>query len=341
MILSNKEIARQLGISATAVSLARNNRPGVSQETRAKVMHLLNDSISQTLNSVDTTGLASPILFIIHKKHGRIIIEKPFFSELLSVVQLEASRYAYPLQVMYYLPEQNIELFIHQIKQTPCSGIILLATEMDEEDLTHYAQLNCPLILLDSRFDFAPYNSVTIDNAVGIMQGMQYAYAMGHRDIGYLRSSTPINNFAHRYDGYLKGKRILGLENRNTPEIFLGCSIETAYADMKKYLSNKDLQTLPSIFLCDLDYIAIGAVKALKEAGYSIPEDISILGFDDVPSAEIVEPALSTLRVNQEPLGKFTIQRLIQIMEQPGNYYSNTQVSVQLVERQSVRRLPV
>ncbi len=336
--IKNKEIAEILGISTTAVSLAINNKPGVSEETREKVLAILAENVreQQVFNNENLGNL----LLIIHKKHGQIIIDKPFFADLIESVQTTALKYNFSLELSHYNSSQNIEEYIEGLMNKDISGIVLLATEMLPEDLMYYRKLRIPIVLLDSLFEMENYDCVTIDNTASIVQACKYVYDLGHRDIGYLQSSVYINNFRDRYDGFANAIRRLNIEKYNHPVISLPCSIETAYIQMKEFFKKmpEDFK-MPTCFLSDLDYISIGAMRALKEAGYRIPEDISMFGFDDVAVCEVCMPKLTTIRVNRKDIGGIAVDTLVRRIENPHDYCVSIQVSSEMIVRESVIRI--
>lgn len=336
--IKNKDIAEMLGISTTAVSLALNDKPGVSEETKRKVFAILAEREAGQKESRNIS--AGKILMVMHKKHGQIIIEKPFFSDLIESVQTTALKNKYTLEVSHYNTSLNLQDYVDTLAKKDIAGIVLLATEMVEEDLKYYQRLNVPIVLLDSMFEMDPYDSVSLDNTLSIIHACEYVYRMGHRNIGYLQSSVYINNFRDRMDGFCNAIRRFGLEEYDHPVIPLHCSIEKAYSDMKMFLSNlPDGFQMPTCFLSDLDYIAVGAMRALEEAGYRIPEDISMFGFDDVSVCEVCTPKLTTIRVNRKDIGAIAVETLVKRIENPHNYYVSIQVSGELVERDSIIRI--
>lgn len=346
MKLKNKDIAKILGISTTAVSLAINNKPGVSAETRRKVYELLNSSLQQEASVINqenkNSGMRDPLIVMcVHKKHGEIINDKPFFSELIETAQQTCMAHHYMFSIVNYSVGQDISSYMHYLKSMEPYGLVIVATEMDIEDLEYYKALNIPMVLIDSTFDLEEFDSVSLDNSAAIYKTMHYARNLGHMNIGYLASSVTINNFRHRMDGFLKGLRDFGLEDYNHPVISLPPDTEKAREAMSLFLdSPPEAFAMPTIFLSDLDYIALGAMQALKEHGYRIPDDVSIIGFDDVMASALSEPPLTTIRVNHGTIAGIAVKILIDNLAEPNKtFFSTIQVSSQFIIRDSVRRL--
>ncbi len=342
MRLKNKDIAEQLGISTTAVSLALNGRPGVSEATRRKVLELINDSTSEAIQTLNEETESAPrsILMSVHKKHGVIINDKPFFSDIVEAAQQELLKQNYNMILSHYVPNQNLAQYIQYIKGLPISGIIVMATEIDEEDLSYYKKLDIPMMLLDGTFDLENIDSVALDNQTAIFRAFDYAVKMGHRKIGYLKGATFINNFGHHMDGFRKGINAYHLEDEIHPVITLPCDVQGAYREMNKFLDNlpKGFE-MPTVFLADLDYIALGAMSALKEHGYKIPDDISMIGYDDVATSAVSEPPLTTTRVNHSDIGKFAAMILMKRIAEPYSCNITMQISSELIIRESVKQL--
>ena len=337
--LKNKEIAEMLGISTAAVSLALNNKPGVSEETRGRVKALVNQGLANAPHIAPVTP-GSSLMFVIHKRSGAIVIDKPFFSDLLESVQVEAARLHFSLTVFHYFPTMDLNDFVSALNEQRAIGAILLATEMQEDDLAAYKRLKIPFILVDGAFDYESYDSVTIDNRVAMMRVVAYAHKLGHRSIGYLKSNVFINNFGHRYAGYLSAVRHFALDPDTCLEIPLSPSIEQSYLEMKQFLSQRGPSLpLPTCFVSDLDYIAIGAMNALKESGYRIPEDVSIIGFDDVVASAACDPPLTPVRVNRNDIGRIASNILLERILMQRLYTTNTQISSDLIIRNSVKKL--
>ena len=339
MRLRNIDIAKKLSISTTAVSLALNNKPGVSDETRQKVLELVRQNAEKSFGSYNPKPYQpnGSLLFSIHKRHGEVINDKPFFSDLVATAQQEAMRSNYTLLLANYLPGQDLQQYINYIRSLPICGLVIMATELLKDELLFYQQLNLPIVLLDASIDLINIDSVELDNQMAMYRAVDYAYRMGHRSIGYLQGDPFIQNFGHHQDGYWNGLRKYGLLEEHHPILTLPCSIQGAYHKMKALLASSEPAQLPTLFIAELDYLALGAMQAFREAGYHIPDDISFIGYDDVPASSISQPPLTTNRVNKLDSGRLAVERLIRRIEHPSEGFTTTQVSSELISRQSVK----
>lgn len=154
-----------------------------------------------------------------------------------------------------------------------------LLSACERPDLRHpEPRLGVPIVLLDNRFPTKSLDSVVIDNTWGAWSAVHYLTGMGHRDIGYLHSTTEIRNFLERQEGYLSAMRSTGTMDVDPMHtiVSVGSTVESAYADMSAYLDEDPY--LPTAYFADNDIIASSCIRALEDHGYSVPEDISVVG---------------------------------------------------------------
>ena len=342
MRLKNKDIAKMLGISVTAVSLAINGKPGVSEETRRKVLELVADSGKRALEDAqrrsDDRGC---VAFVVHKAHGAVINENQFFSNLVEMVQCEAQALGFSLTISHYLPSQSFDAHLEYLKNLAVDGLLIQATELDERALDGYLSLGVPTVLLDGYFDLVPVTAVTLDDQTSIYRALAYAVEKGHTDIGFLAGVPRVKNFEHHLDGFWKGIRDYKLEGAEHPVIELGCTFEESWRDMSSFLANKPKGfRMPTCFLADLDNIALGAMRALKDAGYRIPDDVSVIGYGNTGVATISEPPLTTTQIEMYESGRLAMSLLSERIRNPQNAVITTaMVASTLVERKSVKDL--
>lgn len=333
-----KDIAEKLGVSTSTVSLVLNNKPGVSEKTRQKVLKLAKElGYSTNLLSKPALKNQKNIRFIIYKKHGMVVSDTPFFSELIEGIDQKARDEGFNLIISYINEQEENQMEILRIlKDNPPSGILLLATEMQREDLIPFKSLGLPLVVLDSNFSSEKIDTIIINNTEAAYEATQYLITNGHQDIGYLRSSFWINNFDERKVGFLRALSENGLKFNKKFVFHLEPTLDGAYRDMQNTLALQPPPLLPTAFFADNDIIAIGALRALKDNGYRIPEDISLIGFDNMPFCEITNPSLSTVNVYKRRMGIIALKRLIERIENELVESIKIEINTELVERKSV-----
>ncbi len=166
---------------------------------------------------------------------------------------------------------------------------------------------------------------------------MEYLIRKGHRQIGYLRGSFRIKAFSYRSIGYRRAMSRHGLPVQPDDIITLGTTTESAYRDMITRLEENG--RLPTAFFADNDVIALGAMRALQEKGYRVPQDVSIIGFDNIPFGEISSPRLTTIHVFKQEMGEIAVRRLTDHINLGSTVKTKIQVCTEFVERESVRDL--
>lgn len=310
MKITAKQIALQAGVSPATVSLVMHGKPGVSENVRRRVLEIARAAGYQ-LDPLRPPATSGILQLVIYKRHGRVIADEPFFNVLIEGIMAQASAMGYHLSVSYFYGSQPAQEQIHSIQSLKCAGVILLATEMHTADMAPFAALTCPLVVVDNFFPELKYDYITINNLNGAWLAVKYLIDLGHTRIGYLHSKVDIRNFRERHSGYLSACHLLEEEAARDAArriLRVGPSLEEAAADMEEYLATEPL--LPTAFFADNDRIAAGCCKALQANGYLIPQEVSIIGFDDSSISEYMNPPLTTMRVQKQRMGTLAVERL-------------------------------
>lgn len=338
MKLKSKDIAKQLGVSPATVSLVLNNKPGISEETRNRIIQYLEENGYHTAKlHASRSGVQNTIQFVVYKKHGKVVSDTPFFSDLIESIHHSARSAGYNLHLIY-IDEKKDDIFsiLSMIKQSHTSSLLILATEMYAQDIAPFRQLNIPILLLDSQFESQDLNTVCINNSDGLYKAVQYLSDLGHKEIGYLHSNVWIYNFEQRMLRLRQHAAEKGIFLKEENLFSLEPTVEGAYKDMKHLLAKK--KNVPPALFADNDIIAFGAIRALKEEGFSIPADVSIIGFDDTPFCELLDPKLTTIRVFKDQMGTIAVKRLLESMEDPDACTQKTYIGTELIIRESTAK---
>lgn len=332
--LSVKKISEITGFSPATVSNALNRKPGVRKETAEAIL-------KTALEMGYTAGNAtlSRIRFVIYRKDGRIIDNSNFHNFVMEGVSAEASENGLDtliLQLNYGSPSFHDQLEL--IKNDPECGVVLLATEIDQDQYKFFEDSQSPIVLLDGWSQDSGFDSVSIANIDSGFNAVRYLTERGHQRIGHVRGSFQIKAFQDRQLGYQKGLSYYRLPGQTQWEYWVGTSSQEAQMDMEKQLDERPLD-VTALFVDD-DRMAYGVMQALQRKGYKVPEDISVIGFDDLPFSSMTNPPLTTVHVYKQEMGRAAVRRLISIMsEDRQECRQKIEISTRIVERDSVRDL--
>lgn len=343
MTVTARDVAKKANVSPATVSLVFRNKPGVGVETRERVMAVAQElgyAYSSAPNPSHKTGT---LQFVIYKGNGNVVGDTPFFEGLARGITDEAYRLGYHHMVTtYFYANQDAKEQIKALQTTKSAGIILLATEMRAGDVTQFEHLGMPIVLLDSWFPTKTLDAVIIDNQRAVWNATQYLVNRGHRRIGYLQADSGIRNFLERHDGYAQAMRAL-VDRTFDPRslaIRVGTTDKSAHDDMCNWLAARadirDRDTMPTAFVADNDWVAAGCMQALQEAGWRVPEDVSIIGIDNLPICTQVTPHLTTMAVPKERMGATATRRLVDLIRE--GYDDSLRIATlpKIVQRDSV-----
>jgi len=315
-----KEIASCAKVSTATVSLVLNNKAGVGAEKRQLIQSMLDESGY-------CSRLKKNILFLKYRTHGKLVEENQgFIASLFDAIEQQCRVLGY--QVSLKVCEHKLESTLSELDTTLYCGVIVLGTELQPDQYAQLEKIRLPYIVLDNNMPGCICNTVGIDNAVSIRQAFKLCDV---KDIIYLKSSFWTANFNERSQAVGALATEFGLRVRT---ILLEPTLLGAYESLKAQLPVKT----PSFAFADNDIIALGAMKALQEAGYRIPEDCSIVGFDDIPFASISVPPLTTISVPKALIGTQAVDHILKCIANDEYRALKAVFSGTLVVRGSTRK---
>lgn len=336
MKVNIRKISELTGFSPATVSNALNHKRGVNADTAAKILQ-----VAKELGYNEESKI-SKIKFVMFKKYGNVVEDTPFFPLMIAGVEEECRNLGLEMVLMNLDRRQsNYEEALAGICTDKTSGVILLGTEMEDDDIDLIRQMPHPCVLIDYWKEDMSFDAVLINNEDSARMATEFLIEKGHTQIGYLKGSFRIKPFRTRYVGYKRALDRAGIALNEAYTVELSPTTDQAYLDMKAYLTRKPRPKLPTAFFADNDVIALGAMKALWECGIRIPEDVSIVGFDDLTFSSISNPPLTTIRVPKQEIGRVAVRRLRDMMKETEGFHLKTQVCTEFVERQSVQELPL
>lgn len=329
MRISIKDLSEKTGYSIATISNVLNGKPGVNSETVRDIINLARSSGYIQQKKI------KKIRLVLYKKTGKILDDTPFFSTLYKGIETACNEYDLKLEISTL--DRRLDDFdskLDEILRDATAGFLVLATEMTEEDIGKFENCIAPVVILDNRFEKSDFPSVSTENMLSAAKIVRCFHEKGYDRIGFIQSSVKIDNFVEREKGYRMALSELGLENQAEYKIELSPTMEESYEDMKKYLASGG--KLSNAYFVVNDMIAFGAMKAISEAGYKIPGDVSLIGFDDLPFSKVCSPALTTVHVFKEEMGKLGVDLLANKIATDLPTYLHCVLGTEMVFRDSI-----
>jgi LacI family transcriptional regulator len=335
------DIAKAAAVSPSAVSLALHNKTGVSTEVKQRIIAVAagmgykspgEDSL-RLLNRAITVKLLKVV------KHGRIINEhhNAFITAYMEGIEMRAKKRGYKMEVSFF-DRVPVEEIVEAQTDTAADGLIVLGTELDAGDLACFNVLSRPIVFMDTYCPMLAHDCVDMDNVDGVFKVVEHLYTKGHRNIGMVKSNVETRNFKMRERGFREAMDFFSLPVPERNIISIDPDFEQSIVDMGKYLDK--VHSRPTVLFCLNDNLAYGCMRALRDHAVNIPGDISVIGFDDLPSSGMTEPPLTTIRVFTRQIGRTALEKLAErISGDAEDHPVNIFISGKLVPRGSVKNL--
>lgn len=333
-----KDIAKRLGISVNAVSLALNDRAGVGDATRKLVLDTA-EEMGYLEQSGKYTKTYSNKNICILLKH-RFFRDFRFYGRILLGIEEEAKKSGYDVFINSF-ETQEVPSCVEGQK---VSGIIVVG-KIEDSFLKRLKEFHMPIVLADHMSLEEPADSVVSDNWLGAYKMATYLLERGFTKIGYFGDMEYTPSTRDRFLGYQEAmQHHLGLGSFE--ESFSYVSQFSVLTNVEEYVIRQDAEGLyrmflsipekPEALICSNDELAISLMKLLQKKGFTVPKDIAIAGFDDIELSKMVTPALTTVHVQKKLMGKKAMQRLLYRIAHPKDDIEKTIMNVEIIERDSV-----
>ena len=322
-----KDVAKAAGVSISTVSNALNNMSNVGEDTRQRILEIANQmnyvpnlNARRMKNHVsNTVGLFLPN------------VQSSFYVMLIRAIHERCRERKFSL-IVHISNSYTSEKLSSTILSANIDGAIILDEHLKNEESRLLESRTMPLVFLDKHLCAENISSVLIDNEMGCEQAMDFLVRSGHKRIAYIRGSDNYDGQV-RYDSY---RRLMTRYQLPVDERWVlngNFQEKVAYPLVAQTLSLMPGR-LPDAFLCANDAMAIGCIRALHEAGYRVPEDVSVFGFDDGDEGKYCDPKLTTIHVPVTEMGQKAVRELFRLM-QPYETGAVTLQETRLVVRES------
>lgn len=324
-----EHIAQLAKVSKATVSRVINNSPKVTPKTRDRVMKAIKEAgyypnvtaRRLTTNKAETIGLIIPSPQ--DKTFGN-----PFYTEILRGFTHQAKIEGYDLLLFINEHQFNYSQLFHDRR---VDGLLLVGVNRGDKGIIQLSENKFPYILT-GKIDYEEANYVDAENRKGAYQAVSYLVNLGHKRIGYLGGSFDFVFNQERFEGYLQALKEHNLEYGKELTMESINTEESGYEAMRKILK---FSPIPTAVFAANDLDAIGAMKAVKEKGLRIPEDIAFVGFDDIQLASFMDPPLTTVRQPIFEMGTTAINLLVGMIEGRVKGAQQVELPTQLIIRKS------
>lgn len=325
--MRSEDIAKLAGVSRSTVSRVINNYPNVPEETREKVMKIVREynyspnAFARTLAGKGTNTIGVFLFMEDWEKEEERISKNDFYKSYLELLVDYANLKDYYVLVRI-ISGKDMYRRVHQaFMEKRIDAGIIIGTQVDTLKEIHMDEIKSRVVLFDYDMTDEDHEhivggTVSTINSMdkeGIKKAVNYLYSLGHEKIGFIMGKPEVRAGRLRYEGYRAAMTELGL-NINPKHVISGdFSMDKAYHEIKKMLSGAS--ELPTAIISANDFMALSAMKALGEAGLSVPDDISLVGFDNTLHSEMSSPKLTTL----SPDFRSMAEKAIDILDQQIN----------------------
>ncbi|MDK2931623.1 MAG: hypothetical protein PWR07_1754 [Bacillota bacterium] len=321
MAVTIKDIAKIVGVSPTAVSRALNGHRDIGEETRAKIKRVAQElgyrrnAIARGLvtRKTDTIGL-----FVLGR--GATGFGDPFAYEVILGVMDTVSAAGYDL-VLYGVggPSNRGRCdgasYVGKCKERRVDGVIMMGLRTDDPQYRSLGDLDVPCVLIDVAPPQDGIGFVASDNVLGAKNATEHLLSLGHRRIAMLNGHAHATVSAERLEGYKIALMNAGIAY-DPALTFEGDFSSDSGARAAEYFMALPRDMRPTGVVAASDVMAIGLMQMLKAMGMRVPQDVSVVGFDDIPSAAHVDPPLTTVRQARYDLGATAARMVLQRLEE-------------------------
>ena len=324
-----KDIAREAGVSTATVSHVINKTKYVSDGTREKVQRAIEKF------NYHPNAHAQMLALGRSKMIGLLVsdISNPFFPEIIKSIEAAVFAAGFHLILLNtnYQTERAIE-YVRRLLQMKVAGIILMIAEFDRTLIKEFKHKKTSVVFHDLGVVGEKMSNIILDYAVGIDEAVSHLVSLGHRSIVHIAGSHEIHSAGVRQRAFV---------NAMKNHLPAGSEIKIYEGDFRfeggRHAAHQILlePELPTAIVVANDLMALGVMQEFKSAGLRIPNDISIVGFDDISFASLAEPALTTVCSPRAEIGRLAFEALALTMDKPHQQGVEIRIPTYLIERKS------
>ncbi len=328
--ITMKDIAAHAGVSKATVSRVVNNDPNVAADLRARVLKAIQELGYQPNRAAQRLRAGSSDVI------GLLVsdIQNPFFTSVVGGV--EEMAYAHQMSILLCNTNEDYsrqQMYLSVMQAENVAGLILSPTPMtDAKSLKKLTQANMPIILLDRSVDGLNADTVVVDNAHGAFLAVSHLIELGYKRIAMIASSPILTTGRDRQQGYREAMQRAGFPVDDNL-IKVGDSRKESGHELARELI--EMREPPEAIFVANNLMTLGALGALREHHVRVPEDIALIGFDDMPWSAELCPPLTAISQPTYDLGREAVHLLIRRLAEPKAPYRTVTLQTRLIVRES------
>ncbi len=322
-----KDIAERVGVSITTVSHALNRTRPVAPETRRKIEEVIRElGFYKNVHARRLVRGRSDFLGLIVSD-----IANPFFPEVIKSFESAALEHGFDLLLCNtnYEPRRT-ELAVRKMIENKVRGVAVMTSEFAPVLAGNLMAHHVPVVFLDVGPVQSLTSNIRVDYSQGIFEAIGYLYELGHTEIVFIAGPQSLRSAVTRRKAFLDALQKMGLPSHRTLEG--NHKVDGGMTAVRALLQGSPL---PTAVLCSNDLTAIGAMRALHEAGVKVPDEVSVVGFDDIDFAQLAHPPLTTISLPRDRLGSLAFQALHKLFGHRAPHGAEFVIETHLVKRHS------
>ncbi|WP_422379505.1 LacI family DNA-binding transcriptional regulator [Marinicellulosiphila megalodicopiae] len=331
------DIAKIAGVSKSTASRALNDNPLISEKTRLKIQKIAKDhnfikhygASSLSLNTSNTIALMVPKYDENHYDLVRVK-EDPFFNKVLAGILSQTDLIGKELLISSFDPASPVKI-AQLVNSRKVDGAIVFGATDENEKFSDHIPANFPIVFWGNMRTTTKYKTVSGNDMEGARLATQALIDAGKKNIAYIGGFGESPEVSARFEGYKKA-----IHHLNSPKFISGFGRYTHQSGEQQMRQLLDLYPDIDGVFAGSDVLAMAAISVLKQKGKSIPENVAVVGYDDIDMAEFFKPALTTISQNGFVAGQILVDKLISIIKkEPDSIEQRTYIDVHLIRRES------
>ncbi|MEB1805901.1 MAG: LacI family transcriptional regulator [Bacillaceae bacterium] len=328
------DIAKKTGYSISTVSKVLNNYSDVGEKAKKIINEAVEElgyfpsSSARTLSTKKSWTIG-----VVFVEDSGIGMEHPFFNAVIESFKKSAEKEGYDLLFASKNIGNEPKSYLDHFRYRGVDGVVVVCSKMNSPDVERLMESDIPSVVID--LDMRGASAVYSDNIHGSELAVDYLYSLGHKKIAHISGSKKLYVGEQRLKGFQSAMKKIGLLIPKEYIVDGGVfTYDGGKEAMEKLLKLEDKPT--AVYVAG-DLMAIGAITAIQEAGLKVPDDISIIGFDDIQIGRYMTPGLTTIKQDTTLIGKTAASLLIEQINSKEKQFMSIKIPVRLIERTSCR----